>query len=71
MVSIIIPTRDQASALKKCVHSIFEKTDYPAYELIVLDNESDDSEALEFLAGSKNVTAFGWSGSTMHLITAA
>jgi len=57
MVSIIIPTRDQASALKKCVHSIFEnvhsifeKTDYPVYELIVLDNESYDSEALEFLA---------------------
>jgi len=53
MVSIIIPTRDQASALKKCVHSIFEKTDYPAYELIVLDNESHDSEALEFLAELK------------------
>ena len=53
MVSIIIPTRDQASALKKCVHSIFEKTDYPAYELIVLDNESYDSEALEFLAELK------------------
>jgi glycosyltransferase involved in cell wall biosynthesis len=51
MVSIIIPTRDQASPLKKCVYSIFEKTDYPAYELIVLDNESQDSEALEFLAG--------------------
>jgi glycosyltransferase involved in cell wall biosynthesis len=53
MVSIIIPTRDQASSLKKCVHSIFEKTDYPAYELIVLDNESYDSEALEFLAELK------------------
>jgi len=53
MVSIIIPTRDQASALKKCVNSIFEKTDYPAYELIVLDNESCDSEALEFLAELK------------------
>ena len=53
MVSVIIPTRDQASALKKCVHSIFEKTDYPAYELIVLDNQSYDSEALEFLAGLK------------------
>ena len=52
-VSIVIPTRDQASALKKCVHSIFEKTDYPAYELIVLDNESSDSEALEFLAELK------------------
>jgi glycosyltransferase involved in cell wall biosynthesis len=53
MVSIIIPTRDQVSSLKKCLHSIFEKTDYPAYELIVLDNESYDSEALEFLAGLK------------------
>jgi GT2 family glycosyltransferase len=53
MVSIIIPTRDQASALKKCVYSIFEKTDYPAYELIVLDNESYDPEALEFLAELK------------------
>jgi GT2 family glycosyltransferase len=53
MVSIIIPTRDQASALKKCVYSIFEKTDYAAYELIVLDNESYDPEALEFLAELK------------------
>ncbi len=53
MVSIIIPTRDQASSLKKCVHSIFEKTDYPAYQLIVLDNQSYDSEALEFLAELK------------------
>jgi GT2 family glycosyltransferase len=53
MVSIIIPTRDQASSLKKCVHSIFEKTDYPAYELIVIDNGSYDSEALDFLAELK------------------
>ena len=53
MVSIIIPTRDQASSLKKCVYSIFEKTDYPAYELIVIDNGSYDSEALEFLAELK------------------
>jgi len=53
MVSIIIPTRDQAPSLKKCVHSIFEKTDYLAYELIVLDNQSYDSEAVEFLAELK------------------
>jgi GT2 family glycosyltransferase len=53
LVSIVIPTRDQASSLKKCVDSIFEKTEYPAYELIVLDNESYDSEALEFLAELK------------------
>lgn len=53
LVTIIIPTRDQASSLKKCVNSIFEKTDYPAYELIVLDNQTQDSEALKFLAELK------------------
>jgi GT2 family glycosyltransferase len=50
MVSIVIPTRDQVSALKKCLHSIFNKTDYQRYEVIVLDNESHDAETLEFLA---------------------
>jgi GT2 family glycosyltransferase len=50
MVSIIIPTRDQVSSLRKCLDSIFEKTDYREYEVIVLDNESYDSETLEFLA---------------------
>ena len=48
-VSIIIPTRDQASTLKECFYSIFEKTDYPNYEIIVLDNESHDAGTLEFL----------------------
>jgi len=48
-VSIIIPTRDQASTLKKCLYSIFDKTDYPNYEIIVLDNESCDAGTLEFL----------------------
>ena len=50
MVSIVIPTRDQASALKTCVYSIFEKTDYPKLQIIVLDNDSQDSEAVDFLA---------------------
>ncbi len=50
LVSIIIPTRDQASRLKKCLDSVFDKTDYRPYEVIVLDNETYDSETLEFLA---------------------
>jgi len=53
MVSIIIPTRDKASSLQKCLESIFRKTDYPNYEVIVLDNESYDPETLEFLATLK------------------
>jgi GT2 family glycosyltransferase len=50
LVSIIIPTRDQASCLKKCLHSIFHKTAYRRYEVIVLDNGTSNSEALELLA---------------------
>jgi len=50
IVSIVIPTRDRALCLRKCLDSIFEKTDYRNYEVIVLDNESHESETLEFLA---------------------
>ncbi len=53
MVSIVIPTRDQALSLRKCLNSIFHKTDYENYEVIVLDNESYDAETLEFLATLK------------------
>ena len=53
MVSIVIPTRDKASSLQKCLESIFQKTDYQNYEVIVLDNESCDAETLEFLATLK------------------
>ena len=51
MVSIVIPTRDQLSSLQKCIDSIFHKTDYQTYEVIVIDNETNDHETLEFLAG--------------------
>mgnify|MGYP003694313033 CR=1 FL=1 len=40
MVSIVIPTRDKASSLQKCLESIFQKTDYRNYEVIVLDNRA-------------------------------
>ncbi|PYK09893.1 MAG: hypothetical protein DME65_11170, partial [Verrucomicrobia bacterium] len=49
LVSIIVPTRDRASFLQKCLESIFEKTDYRNYELIVLDNESRETETVELL----------------------
>jgi GT2 family glycosyltransferase len=50
MVSIIIPTRDQASSLQKCLNSVFDKTAYENYKIILLDNESHDAEALKYLA---------------------
>lgn len=42
-VSLIIPTRDQAALLKRCIDSILEFTDYPNLEIIVVDNDSAES----------------------------
>ncbi len=36
--------------LRPCVESIVKLTDYPNYRFLVIDNESDDPETLEFLA---------------------
>lgn len=47
--SLIIPTRDQCELLKTCIESIRDKTDYPRYEIIVVDNQSSDSETLRYL----------------------
>ncbi|MDY6807118.1 MAG: tetratricopeptide repeat protein [Cyanobacteriota bacterium] len=41
-VSIIIPTRNLGEILDRCLESIFEKTTYPNYEVIVIDNGSDE-----------------------------
>ncbi|WP_409409750.1 DUF4214 domain-containing protein [Acidithiobacillus ferriphilus] len=45
-VAIIIPTRDHANLLRRCVTSIQEKTNYAAYEIIIVDNGSQDNQTL-------------------------
>ena len=58
LVSIIIPTRNAAELVRTCINSIIEKTDYPAWEIILVDNGSDDPDALslfEELAQRKNI----------------
>lgn len=48
-VSIIIPFRDQVHFLKNCIHSIFQKTDYPNYEIILVNNKSSCPETYQYL----------------------
>ena len=50
LVSLLIPTRDRVDLLRRCVDSILEKTTYPNYEIIVLDNDSSERETLDYLA---------------------
>jgi O-antigen biosynthesis protein len=48
LVSLIIPTRNGLKLIKTCVESIFEKTTYPNYEIIIMDNGSNDPGALQY-----------------------
>jgi len=41
LVSIVIPTKDQAKLLSHSIKSILSKTQYKNYEIIVLDNQSE------------------------------
>ncbi|WP_077218258.1 glycosyltransferase [Acidithiobacillus albertensis] len=49
LVSIIIPTRNQLGYLQRCVESLIEKTRYAHYEILIVDNDSDDAEARTYL----------------------
>ncbi len=49
-VTIIVPTRNRVDLLQTCLNGI-AATGYPDIEVIVVDNDSDDPQTLDFLAG--------------------
>jgi Predicted glycosyltransferases len=53
LVSIIIPTRNLGDVLDRCLKSIFEKSTYPNYEVIIIDNGSDEPETAAIIAAWK------------------
>ncbi|WP_160160802.1 glycosyltransferase [Legionella sainthelensi] len=40
LVSIIVPTKDKVDVLKCCIESILKKTEYSNFELLIVDNQS-------------------------------
>jgi glycosyltransferase involved in cell wall biosynthesis len=46
LVSLVITTRDRADLLREVVAGILELTDYDPVELLIVDNQSSDPEAL-------------------------
>ena len=48
LISIIIPTRDYKDITKKCIDSIYEKTIYKNFEIILANNDSKEQETLDF-----------------------
>jgi GT2 family glycosyltransferase len=49
LVSLIVPTRNGVRLLRRCFGSILEKTTYQHYEIVLVDNGSDDLETLRYL----------------------
>ncbi|MFC3173270.1 glycosyltransferase family 2 protein [Novosphingobium bradum] len=43
LVSIVIPTRDKAHLLRACLDSVLGKTTWPAFEILVVDNNSEEA----------------------------
>jgi len=54
LISIIIPTKDHVDILKKCIDSIYKKTTYSNFEVILIDNNSEKKESFEFFNDCKN-----------------
>lgn len=48
-VSIIIPTRDHVELLKKCIDSIKNLSTYKNYEIIIVNNNSEKQETIEYI----------------------
>jgi len=53
-VSIIIPTKDKVNTLKTCIESILEKTDYKNYEIVIVDNQSEEEKTFKYYDKIKN-----------------
>ncbi|MES2017072.1 MAG: glycosyltransferase family 2 protein [Pseudomonadota bacterium] len=49
LVTLIIPTRNGLALLRRCIESILDTTTYPHYEVMVVDNGSDEPATLAYL----------------------
>jgi dTDP-glucose 4,6-dehydratase len=49
LVSIIIPTYNGYTLLRECISSIYEKTVYRNFEIILVDNNSDDDISINYM----------------------
>ena len=54
LVSILIPNKDHVDDLKRCIESVLGKTDYPAYEIIIIENNSVENTTFSYYKELEN-----------------
>lgn len=50
-ITLLIPTRDRLDLIKPCVETVLAHTDYPNFEILILDNGSVEPDTLDWLDG--------------------
>lgn len=58
LVSIIIPTKNKHTYVRKCIDSIANKSTYKNFEIILIDNNSDDKKFFNLVNLYKKQTKF-------------
>ena len=61
LVSILIPNKDEKEMLKNCIESIREKTTYPNYEILIVENNSETRDIYRYykeLSKEENIRLF-------------
>ena len=48
-ISIIVPTRNSHELLRRCVEGVLGRSSYPNFELLIVDNQSNDVATLDYL----------------------
>ncbi len=49
LVSIVIPTKNQLTMLRRCIDTVVQTTAYQRYEIIIVDNGSDEADVVALL----------------------
>tara|TARA_Y100000588_G_scaffold315680_1_gene343905 strand:- start:8831 stop:10549 length:1719 start_codon:yes stop_codon:yes gene_type:complete len=48
LVSLIIPTKNAKNLVKACIESILDKTTYQNFEILLIDNGSDEKDSIDY-----------------------
>ncbi|MCD7745278.1 MAG: glycosyltransferase family 2 protein [Lachnospiraceae bacterium] len=66
LVSVVIPNKDEKETLKTCLTSIFEKTTWKNFEIIIVENNSETQEIFDYykeIDGRNGIHVVYWNGS--------
>ena len=65
LVSIIIPNCEQKDVLKRCIESVLQKTTYPNYEILIVENNSTSDEIFAYydeVSKDDRIRVLRWDG---------